>query len=121
MSSEFRDVPTRAYEAGTVIFRQGDMSDREAYLIHSGTVEICKTTGPDQTRRTLVRGDLLGEVALFRQGRHSATAVALEPVTLLVIPEDRLEDMIRVSPGLALALIRQLARMAAGRDDGPAL
>jgi len=64
--------------------------------------------------RTLGKGDLLGEVALFRGGPHSATAVALETVTLLVIPANRLEEMVRANPDLALALIRQLARMAAG-------
>jgi CRP-like cAMP-binding protein len=62
--------------------------------------------------RILVRGDLLGEVALFRDAPHSATAVALERVTLIVIPSDRLENIVRTRPGLALALIRQLARMA---------
>ena len=117
MSSELGELPTRDYEAGAVIFRQGDASDGEAYLIHSGTVEICKSTGADETRRTLGHGDLLGEIALFRAGPHSATAVATEPVTLLVISEQRLESMLRASPSLALALIRQLARMAAGRGD----
>ena len=42
--------------------------------------------------------------------------MATEPVTVLVIPADRLEEMIRANPGLAIALIRQLARMAAGED-----
>ena len=69
------------------------------------------------TMRTLGKGDLLGEVALFRAGPHSATAVATERVTLLVIPADRLEEMVRTNPRLAMALIRQLARMAAGEDS----
>jgi len=120
MTSEYLDVPTRDCGAGAVIFRQGDTSEREAYLIHSGTVEIHRSSGSEETRLMLGPGDLLGEVALFRAGPHSATAVAVEPVTLLVIPEARLESMVRASPSLALALIRQLARMAAGREDGAA-
>jgi len=39
--------------------------------------------------RSLVRGDLLGEVALFRDAPHSATAIALERVTLIAIASDR--------------------------------
>ena len=62
-------------------------------------------------------GDLLGEVALFRDAPHSATAVTVERVTLLVIPADRLEHMVRSHPDLAIAIIRQLARMAAGDDS----
>jgi CRP-like cAMP-binding protein len=33
----------------------------------------------------------------------------VEPVTLLVIPAKRLYHMVRTNPGLAVALIRQLA------------
>jgi len=36
-----------------------------------------------------VGSDLLGEVALFRDAPHSATAIALERVTLIVIASDR--------------------------------
>ena len=66
---------------------------------------------------TLGTGDLLGEVALFRRGPHSATAVAIEDGLLLVIAADRLEHIVRANPKLAIALIRQLARMAA-REAG---
>lgn len=115
MSPEPVDVPSRTYEPGAVIFRQGDPSNGEAYLVHSGKVEIRKQIdGTERTFSMLAQGDLLGEVALFRDAPHSATAMAVGPVTLLVIPADRLESMVRASPGLALALIRQLARMAAG-------
>jgi CRP-like cAMP-binding protein len=40
-------------------------------------------------------------------------------VTVLVIPEHRLEEMVRANPELAMALIRQLARMAAGDEPKP--
>lgn len=113
MSHDLGDVPSRAYEAGAVIFRQGEESTGEAYLVQEGAVEVRRETdGEESLRRTLTHGDLLGEVALFRDAPHSATAVALDEVTLLVISSERLESMVRSSPGLALALIRQLARMA---------
>ena len=106
---------TRTFNAGDVMFRQGDSASGEAYLVHEGAVEVRRTEdGEDRILRTLGKGDLLGEVALFRSAPHSATAVVIEPVTLLVITEDRLENMVRTNPELALALIRQLARMAAG-------
>jgi len=111
-------VTTRTFKAGEVIFRQGEDARGEAYLVHAGKVEVRKRVdGEERVLRMLRKGDLLGEVALFRAGPHSATAVATERVTVLVIPADRLEEMVRVNPGLALALIRQLARMAAGGDE----
>jgi len=103
-----------------VIFRQGEPAIGEAYLVHEGTVEVrSRVDGEERFLRILRHGDLLGEVALFREGAHSATAVALELVNLLVIPADRLERIVRTNPELAIALIRQLARMAA-REDGSA-
>jgi CRP/FNR family transcriptional regulator len=88
-------------------------------MVHSGTVEVRQTVdGTERLLSVLGKGDLLGEVALFRDGPHSGTAVAAERVTLLVLPVNRLESMVRASPGLAMALIRQLARMAAGHGTG---
>ena len=110
----------RTFEPGEVIFRQGDPGEREAYLVHDGKVEVRRRT-PDGERvlRTLTKGDLLGEVALFSDAPHSATARAIERVILLVVPADRLESIVRAKPNLAIAMIRQLARMAATEDDRP--
>ena len=73
---------TRTFNAGDVMFRQGDSASGEAYLVHEGAVEVRRTEdGEDRILRTLGKGDLLGEVALFRSAPHSATAVAIEPVT----------------------------------------
>ncbi len=86
--------------------------------MHRGRVEVRRTVdGEERVLNTVGRGDLLGEVALFGRGPHSATAVAVEEVVLLVISADRLESIVRTHPDLAIAMIRQLARMAA-REGG---
>src|SRR5499427_9048980 len=114
MAGHVGGFPSKTFQPGHVIFQQGDLSRSEAYLIDEGRVEVRRRSGEhERVLRILVRGDLLGEVALFRDAPHSATAVALERVTVIVIPSDRLENIVRTRPGLALALIRQLARMAA--------
>ena len=106
---------TKTFKPGDVIFREGDESQSEAYMVHEGTVEARDLVdGEERVLSTLVKGDLLGEVALFRDAPHSVTAVAVEHVTLLVIPAQRLENMVRANSELAIELIRQLARMAAG-------
>jgi len=61
------DALTKTFEPGEVIFREGDESQSEAYLVHEGTVEARRLVdGEEQVLNTLVKGDLLGEVALFR-------------------------------------------------------
>ena len=114
MTTPIEDLPTRTFEPGDVIFREGDESQSEAYLVHEGMVEARRQVdGHAEVLNTLGKGDLLGEVALFRDAPHSVTAVAVDRVTLLVIPSHRLEGMIRANPELAIGIIRQLARMAA--------
>ena len=118
MTEEIGGAATKTFQPGEVIFREGDDTQGEAYLVHEGTVEARRRVdGTERLLNTLVKGDLLGEVALFREGPHSVTATAIEHVTLVVIPADRLENMIRANPQLALGLIRQLARMAAGKGS----
>jgi CRP-like cAMP-binding protein len=107
-------LDSRLFEPGAVIFRQGDPGQREAYFVHDGKVEVRRRTSDgEKVLRILTKGELLGEVALFGDAPHSATAVAIERVTLLVVPADRLESIVRTKPNLAIAIIRQLARMAA--------
>ena len=113
---QIADLPSETYGVGEVIFREGDESKSVAYLVHQGAVEVRRRVdGEERVLNTLAKGDLLGEVALFRDGPHSVTAVAVDQVTLLPIPADRLESMVVTNPRLAIELIRQLARMAAGK------
>ena len=121
MPRGFTVVPARTFRKGEVIFRQDDSMNGEAFVVHKGAVEVRRRVhGEEKLLKVLGPGDLLGEVALFRAAPHSATAVAAEPLTLLVIDADRLEELIRAHPRLAMAIIRQLARMAAGEDDARA-
>lgn len=118
VAEQIERLSTKRFGPGDVIFREGDESQGEAYLIHEGTVEARRRLdGEERVLNILVKGDLLGEVALFRAAPHSVTAIAVEHVTLLVIPAHRLESMVRANPELAIGIIRQLARMAAQRND----
>ena len=91
MSRQIGDIPTRTFNPGDVIFREGDDPKGEAFMVHLG------------------KGSLLGELALFRHAPRSATAIAAEAVTLMVIPSNRLDHMVRSNPALASALIKDLA------------
>ncbi len=103
-------ILTRAFRAGEVIFREGDNPREEAYLVHAGRVDVHKKVGDEQRRlRTYVKGELLGELGLFGGSPRSATAVAAEPVTLMVIPGKRLHHLVRTNPTLAVAIIRDLS------------
>jgi CRP-like cAMP-binding protein len=117
MAEPFEGIESKTFQPGEVIFQQDGAPSGEAYLVHEGAVEVRRRIGGKTRRlRTLTQGDLLGQVSLFQDAPHSATAMATERTTLLVIPAARLETMVRANPELAIALIRQLARMAASAD-----
>jgi CRP-like cAMP-binding protein len=110
MARKLGNVTTRSFGTGEVIFREGDDPRDEAFMIHAGRVEVRKRVGREQRLlRVLVRGELLGELGLFGSSPRSATAVAAEAVTLVVIPARRLNHLVRTNPGLAVAIIRDLS------------
>jgi len=118
MSRQIGEIPTRTFNPGEVIFREGDDAKGEAFLVHIGRVEIRKLiAGEQRLLNVSKKGELLGEFALFRNAPRSATAIAVEPVTLMVIPANRLDHMVRSNPNLAVAIIRDLAnRMLAAEE-----
>ena len=110
MPREPADVTIRTFRAGEVIFREGDPPRDEAYMVHLGRVEVRKQVGNEQrVLHVMMKGELLGELGLFGKSRRSATAVALEPVTLMVIPARKLDQLVRTNPALAVAIIRDLS------------
>jgi len=81
-------------------------------------VEIRKQIGGEERLLgTLAKGELLGHIALFRNAPRSASAIAADAVTLMVIPANRLETLVRANPALAVALIRDLAAMMLRAED----
>ncbi len=118
MSRQSGEIPSRTFKAGDVIFREGDDAKAEAFLVHEGKVEVRKQFGAEsRLLNVLVKGELLGELALFRNAPRSATAIAAEPVTLLHIPAHRLEALMRTNPSLAMAIVKDLAeRMLAAEE-----
>ena len=118
MSRQIGEMPTKNFKPGEFIFREGDDAKGEAFMVQDGKVEIRRHfCAEDRVLRVLGKGDLLGDLALFRNAPRSANAVAAEPVTLLLIPANRLEHLVRSNPALAIAIIKQLATRMLEAED----
>jgi CRP-like cAMP-binding protein len=101
-----------------VIFRENSDS-KELYVIAQGEVDILinpsvvgNLPGEKKDTRiaTLRRGQSFGEVALVDEGLRSATAVAVQKDTrLLVIPRDKLIMLCDTYPQLGYRLMYNLA------------
>jgi SulP family sulfate permease len=101
---------------GTVVIRQGDAADA-IYLLDEGRLTVqLDTAGGDVIRiRTLDRGTVVGEIAMYLGGRRTASVVADEPCRLLRLTSDALERLEREEPGLAAELHKGFARAMAER------
>ena len=99
----------RDYDAGTVLFREGDPGDF-MYVVHAGEVEIRRNVGDhERVLAVLPAGEFFGEMALINQRPRSATAVVRVPSRLLVIEPRTFEAMIRGKTEIAVRLIKTLA------------
>ncbi|MBX3261968.1 MAG: cyclic nucleotide-binding domain-containing protein [Labilithrix sp.] len=103
------EFPRRTFRAGEAIVREGEPGDA-AYIIVEGRCEIRKETPTGtQTLHTIEPGAVFGEMAILTQGPRTATVIAVEPTTVLVVTSHDLEhEMAALKPWMA-TLLKSLA------------
>ena len=101
--------------AGKTIFNEGDGGD-EMYIIHEGSVKVMlNTRAPDgtvgpSTINMLYAGQCFGEMILLDSAARSATVVAADPVTLIVMREPEFRELCETDPRIGYIVIRNLAQ-----------
>jgi CRP-like cAMP-binding protein len=100
------DEAPLAVAPGSVIFSAGD-TGREMYVVRTGSVDL--KIG-DTLLESVGPGGILGELALVDPAPRSASAVAGPDCTLVRIDQAAFDDLVRRVPGLALEVMRVMAR-----------
>jgi CRP/FNR family transcriptional regulator, cyclic AMP receptor protein len=101
--------------AGKPVFNEGDGGD-ELYIIHEGSVRVMiNARKPDgtfapSTINMLYKGQCFGEMILLNSAARSATIVAVEPTTLIVIRESDFRQLCDANPRIGYVVIRNLAQ-----------
>ena len=73
----------KTYKDGEIICREGD-EGKSMFVIQSGIVEISKNlNGGEIVLRTMKKGEIFGEIALFDRMSRSATVKALGEAIVL--------------------------------------
>jgi len=99
----------KSFEAGEVLFNEGDAGD-EMFVIQTGKIRISKRVG--QAQRTLAvlgPGDFVGEMSILNNKPRTATATAVETTQTVVVSAKTLESMVARNTEIAIRLIRKLA------------
>ena len=88
------------FDTGQAITQAGDCG-AAAFLIMSGTVSVADANEASGFQQPLGAGTLVGELAMLTEVTYSATVVAAEPVTALVIERDALHGVLEADPEIA--------------------
>jgi len=101
----------RTLDENEVLFNQGDHGDFLAIIL-DGRLEITKITKQETpiALASLAKGETLGAMALIDQEARSATAVAVEPSTVFIIPKETFDTVVENYPRFGVKLLRKIAK-----------
>jgi CRP/FNR family cyclic AMP-dependent transcriptional regulator len=99
----------RRFAAHAIVVNEGDTTN-SLYIVLSGRLKVYASS--DDGRRDVVLadlgpGDYFGEISLDGGGR-SASVIALEPTTCVVVPSAELRDFLAKHPDFAQHLVLRL-------------
>lgn len=95
----------KQYNTGEIIFCEFEPGN-SFYLIQTGRIKISKVVkDKEKTMDILGVGDIFGEMAILEEQPRSATASAIEPVTVLHFDRDNFVSMMMSQPQLAFKLL----------------
>lgn len=109
--SQLADVAVpRRWEAGEVVFREGDDGDT-CYVIRTGAARVTRnhSDGRAITLAELRRGDIFGELAMWGGETRSATVEALENTTAVALLAGDVRRLLAARPEIAVHLLEELA------------
>ena len=102
----------RTYHKNEVVFEEG-AEGNEMFIVHRGRVRILKKTnkGNQKTLTTLGPGEFFGEMALIDNSPRSASVVAEEDDTnLIVLDKPKFTYMVQQLPDFSLAIMQRLSQ-----------
>lgn len=105
----------REFQAGDMIFMEGEPTTG-LWIVEQGRVKIFKlhVEGREHILHLLGPGDSFNDVSAFDGGPNPANAAALSDVTAWVLPSERLYDLMREHPDMALHVIRGMSARLRG-------
>lgn len=104
---------SRLLAEGEVLFREGDEGG-EMFFVRSGAVAMNRG---DLTLKIMRVGEYFGELSILINSPRTATAVAVEDAEVVEISKRRFELILRESPDIAIAVLRELADRLKATDQ----
>jgi len=99
----------KVFMKGQVIFRQGTDGD-EMYILEKGRVKISIKIGDSKSMELQTFGarEFFGEMALFGELKRTATAVAIEDTSVIVITRETMTNQLDDLPPWFVTMFKAL-------------
>ena len=105
-----QQLTEHTYDAGQVVFHEGDTGDR-LFLLLSGTMQVfVERDNTTVTYAVLQPGECFGEMALIEDRARSATVRAQDPARCYALSKQDFLDLIQRYPHVAFEVMRSLSR-----------
>lgn len=106
------------FKKGKIFFIHGDEAER-FYFIQNGWVKLFRETldGAQAVVDILTSGHIFGETALFEDNIYPYSAEAVEPVRVISLPLNILQNEIENNNKMALAMLSSMARYRRQQDE----
>ena len=95
------------FKQAQIIFLEGDDS-QDLYVLVSGSVDIYK--GDQKIREVTHKGAFFGEMSFFLGGKRTASAKAINDVTVIRIPKEEISQFLQDHPEAAKEITKRLSR-----------
>lgn len=106
------------YAPNTVLCHEGSI-EHTFYIILEGAVQVTKAINGKESRwlTDLQAGDFFGEMALIHETPRGATVSTKIPSVVLEIHKDVFDGLLRRSPSVSVAMVREVSRRLRENDE----
>ena len=106
----------KAYDAGEVLFRQGDPGNALFFVIHGSASALLRQNDGHEIRlATFAPGTVFGELAILDKGPRSATIAADKKLTCFMLSDAQFDALSSERPTAAIKLLQNLGHELSGR------
>ncbi|HEY6572582.1 MAG TPA: Crp/Fnr family transcriptional regulator [Candidatus Eisenbacteria bacterium] len=101
----------RDYARGDYLWRAGDPAENLTAIVRGRVKLVGQSGGSDVILELFGPGDPVGAIAVYNYIPYPASAVCMEPSTLLVLPRRDYFELLDRHPEFARAIIRDLTKL----------
>ena len=101
----------REYARGDHLWRAGDPAEQLTVIVHGRVKIVRHAEAGDVILELFGEGEPVGAIAVYNYIPYPASAVCLEPTTLLLVPRREYFELLDRHPEFARAIIRELTKL----------